>query len=125
MEEFKIVDTSKIQLQSLKNYMQELGYSYFGVDRVFYSPFETNKGRSTVSLKTAQLLHNGNLMDWHGKRFEDGCFDNIPEEWISAAKKAKIVHTVYLQRCKKGNYIKTQKHLVKFVNQENKDLLLK
>ena len=125
MEDFKIVNTDKIQLQSLKNYMQELGYSYFGVDRIFYSPFETNKARSTISLKTAQLLHNGNLMDWHGKRFQDGCFENIPEEWIAAANAAKIVHTTFLQHHKNGNYIKAQKHLVKFVHPDNAMLLLK
>lgn len=46
MEDYKIVNTEKIQLQSLKNYMQslknymqEIGYSYFNVDKVFYSPF--------------------------------------------------------------------------------------
>ena len=125
MEDFKIVDTSKLQLQSIKNYMQEIGYSYFGVDHVFYSPFETDKARSTLSLRTAQLLHNGNLMDWHGKRFQDGCFENIPEEWIAAANAAKIVHTTFLQHHKKVNYIKAQKHLVKFVCPENAVLLLK
>lgn len=125
MEDFKIVDTSKIQLQSIKNFLAELGYSWFNVDNGFYSAYETNKGRNWISLKTAQLLHNGNLMDWHGKRFQDGCFENIPEEWIVAALAAKIVHTTFLQHHKKGNYIKAQKHLVKFVCPENSKLLLK
>ena len=125
MEDFKIVDTSKIQLQSIKNFLAELDYSWFNVDHGFYSSYETNKGRNWISLKTAQLLHNGNLMDWHGKRFQDGCFENIPEEWIVAAKKAKIVHTTFLQHRKKGNYIKAQKHLVKFVHPDNALLLLK
>lgn len=125
MEDFKIVDTSKIQLQSLKNFLAELEYSWFNVDNGFYSAYETNKGRNWISLKTAQLLHNGNLMDWHGKRFQDGCFENIPEEWITAANAAKIVHTTFLQHHKRGNYIKAQKHLVKFVHPDNALLLLK
>ena len=125
MEDFKIKDSSKIQLQSVKNFLSELGYTYIAKDCSFYCAYPSAKARSWVSLRTATLLHNGNLMDWHGKRFEDGCFDNILEEWIASAKKAKIVHTVYLQRCKKGNYIKTQKHLVKFVEPENSLLLLK
>lgn len=125
MEDFKIVDTSKLQLQSLKNFLAELGYSWFNVDNGFCSSYETNKGRNWISLKTAQLLHNGNLMDWHGKRFQDGCFENIPEEWIAAANAAKIVHTTFLQHHKKVNYIKAQKHLVKFIEPENSKLLLK
>lgn len=125
MEDFKIIDTSKLQLQSVRNFLSELGYTYIAKDHVFYCAYPSAKARSWVSLRTATLLHNGNLMDWHGKRFQDGCFDNIPEEWISAAKKAKVVHTVYLQRCKKGNYIKTQKHLVKFCDPENISLFIK
>lgn len=126
MEDYKIVDTSKLQLQSVKNFLSELGYTYIAKDHAFYCPYETAKARNWISLRTAVLLHNGNLMDWHGKRFQDGCFDNIPEDWIASAKTAKIVHTVHLQHCKKkGNYIKAQKHLVKFLIPENADLLLK
>lgn len=126
MEDFKIVNTDKIQLQSVKNFLAELGYSWFSIDKVFYSPFETNKARTTVSLRSAVLAHNGSFNEIHGRGFEpEGLFGNIPYEWWQAAQKAKIVHTVYLQRCKKGNYIKTQKHLVKFVSQENAELLLK
>lgn len=125
MEDFKVINTEKIQLQSLKNFMHELGYSWFNVDKVFYSPFQTNKARVTVSLRNAVLLHNGHYFEWHGKIFNPP-FDNIPAEWIASAMKAKIVQTVHLQHCKKkGNYIKAQKHLVKFVEKENSSLLLK
>lgn len=127
MEDFKIVDTSKIQLQSIKNYMQELGYSWFNVDKVFYSPYGTNRARSTVSLGKAQMAHNGYYNEIHGKGFEPcGLFGNIPYEWWEAANKAKIVHTAYLQHCKKkGNYIKAQKQMVKFVHPDNAEILLK
>lgn len=127
MEDFKIVNTDKIQLQSLKNFLAELGYSYFNVDKVFYSPFETNKARTTISLHNAILAHNGYYNEIHGKGFEpSGLFGNIPYEWWQAANAAKIVHTVHLQHCKKkGNYIKAQKHLVKFVHPDNASLLLK
>lgn len=127
MEEYKIVDTSKLQLQSLKNFMRELGYSWFNVDKVFYSPYQTNKARVIVSLRNAVLAHNGYFNETHGRGFEpDTVFENIPYEWWLAANKAKIVRTVHLQHCKKkGNYIKCQKHLVKFLIPENADLLLK
>ena len=126
MEDFKIINTEKIQLQSLKNFLSELGYTYISKDCTFYCPYPSAKARSWISLRTACLLHNGNLMDWHGKRFQDGCFENIPEEWIASAKRAKIVHTVHLQHCKrKGNYIRCQKQLVKFIEPDNANLLLK
>ena len=126
MEDYKIVDTSKLQLQSIKNFLTELGYSYFNVDRGFYSPFETNKGRSWISLRTAQLAHNGFFNEIRGRGFEpEGLFGNIPYEWWQSANAAKIVHTVYLQHCKKGNYIKAQKQMVRFCEPENATLLLK
>ena len=126
MEDYKIVNTDKIQLQSLKNYMHELGYSWFNVDKVFYSPFQTNKARVTVSLRSAVLAHNGYYNEIHGKGFEPcSLFGNIPYDWWKAANKTKIVHTAHLQHCKKGNYIKAQKHLVRFCEPENATLLLK
>lgn len=63
----EIVNTDKIQLQSLKNFLAELGYSWFSIDKVFYSPFETNKARTTVSLRSAVLAHNGSFNEIHGK----------------------------------------------------------
>lgn len=126
MEDFKIVDTSKIQLQSIKNFLAELGYSWFNVDNGFCSSYETNKGRNWISLKSAQLAHNGYFNECHGRGFEpEGLFGNIPYEWWKAANASKIVHTTFLQHQKKGNYIKTQKHLVKFICPENAILLLK
>lgn len=124
MEDYKIVDTSKLQLQSIKNFLSELGYTYLNKDYVFYCPYPSAKARSWISLSTACKLHNGHYFEWHGRVFNPP-FDNIPAEWIASAMKAKIIHTVYLQRCKKGNYIKAQKHLVKFVNPENISLFIK
>lgn len=126
MEDFKIVNTDKIQLRSLINYMHELGYMWFNVDKVFYSSYETNKSRATISLRNAVLAHNGYHDEIHGRGFEpSGLFGNIPYQWWQAANNAKIVHTVHLQHCKKkGNHIKAQKHLVKFVQPDYASLLL-
>lgn len=125
MEDYKIIDTSKLQLQSIKNFLSELGYTYLSKDHVFYCPYPSAKARSWISLRTAVLLHNGHYFEWHGRVFNPP-FDNIPAEWIASAMKAKIVHTVHLQHCKKkGNYVKCQKHLVKFVNPENISLFIK
>lgn len=124
-EEFKEIETSKLQLQSIKNYMSELGYSWFNVDRGFYSPFKTNKGRSWISLRTAQLAHNHFFDEIHGRGFEpEGLFGNISYEWWQAANKAKIVHNTYLQNSKKKGCILCQKNLVRFCDPENADLIL-
>ena len=102
MKDYEIVDTSKLQLQSVKNFLSELRYSYFSVDKVFYSPYETDKARTTVSLRSAVLAHNGYFNEIHGRGFEpSGLFGNIPYEWWQSANNAKIVHTVHLQHCKK------------------------
>lgn len=126
MSDVEMKDTSKIQLASVKNFLSELGYSWFNIDRGFYSSFETNKGRSWISLNTAVKVHNGFYNERHGRGFEpEGLFGNIPYEWWQAAQRAKIVHTVYLQNSKKLGRIVCQKHWVRFVEPENAQLLLK
>ena len=126
MEEYKIVDTSKLQLQSVKNFLSELGYTYLSKDCAFYCPYPSAKARSWISLSTAVLTHNGHFNEIHGRGFEpEGLFGNIPYEWWQAAQRAKIVHTVYLQNSKKLGRIVCQKHWVRFYESENAELLLK
>lgn len=124
-EEFEIVDTSKIQLASLKNYMSTLGYQYYAIDKVFISDLWSNRSRVAVGFNTAVLAHNGAFTETHGRGFEpDTVFGDIPYAVWQEAQLDKIVHTVYLQKSyKRGNLC--TKHLVKFVRPEEAELLLK
>ena len=120
-----IQNTTRIQIQSVINFLQELGYTYFPNDGVFESiGDETNKANKTISFVTAVRLHNGGLMECHGKYFNHP-FDKIPADWIVAAHRAKIVHRAKLQYNKRTGSVLTQSHMVCFVNQENVSLFIK
>ena len=111
--------TCKIQLASLKAFMLPLGYTYFGVDRAFYSPFKTNEGRSWVSFNNAVKLHNGYYLEWHGKKFNPPF--EFPEEWIMEAKASRIVQKVKIQNSKKKGLI-VQSNVIELINKDNYDL---
>ena len=120
-----IQNTTRIQIQSVINFLQELGYTYFPNDGVFESiGYETNKANKTISFATGVRLHNGCLMECHGKYFNHP-FDKIPADWIVAAHRAKIVHRAKLQYNKRTGSVTTQSHMVSFVNQENVSLFIK
>lgn len=124
-EEFEIVDTSKVQLASLKNFMSALGYQYYGVDKVFISDLWSNRSRVNIGFNTAVLTHNGMFTETHGRGFEpDTVFGDIPYAVWQEAQADKIVHNVYLQKSYKRGILCT-KHLVKFVHPEDADVLLK
>ena len=124
-EEFEIVETSKIQLVSLKNFMSVLGYQYYGVDKVFISDLWINRSRVNVGFNTAVLAHNGMFTETHGRGFEpDTVFWDIPYAVWEEAQADKIVKCVYLQKSYKKGILCT-KHLVKFVRPEEAELLLK
>ena len=124
-EEFEIVDTSKLQLASLKNFMAVIGYQYYAIDKVFISDLWINRSRVNVGLNTAVLAHNGAFTETHGRGFEpDTVFGNIPYAVWQEAQADKIVHNVYLQKSYKRGILCT-KHLVKFVRTQEAELLLK
>ena len=113
-------DTSILQMQSVINYMNEIGYSYFAPTRSFGSGWSYNKGREWLSLNTATLLHNGFYTECHGKSY-DPPFDNLPREMFEAARKAKILLRVKLQHSRKKGII-VQNHSVQFVRPEEAEL---
>lgn len=117
------VNTKVLQLQSVINYMNELGYEYLPVSAVFQSELWSNRGRQEVRLSTAIKLHNGEHNEIHGKYFKEPFLD-IPHEWFVSANSAKIVYTAKLQHSKRKGLI-VQSHVVKFVNSENIDLFIK
>ena len=127
MEDFKIVNTTQIQIDSVINFLSELGYTFYPNEKVFESvAYETNKARKVISFTTAVKAHNGHYTETHGRGFEPEClFGNIPYEWWQAAQRAKIVHKVYLQNSKKLGWIVCQKHWVRFCEPENATLLLR
>jgi len=121
----QIQNTARIQIQSVINFMQELGFTFYPNEKVFESvAYETNKANKVISFNTAIRLHNGYYTEWHGKYFNPP-FDTIPAEWFAAAKRAKIVHNAKLQYSKKKNAIITQNQLVKFCEPENVALFIK
>lgn len=124
-EEFEIVDTSKLQLASLKNFMAGLGYQYYAIDKVFISDLWSNRSRVNVGFNTAVLAHNGHFTETHGRGFEpDTVFGDIPYAVWQESQADKVVHTAYLQKSYKKGILCT-KHLVKFVRIEEAELLLK
>lgn len=124
-EEFEVVDTSKLQLASLKNFMSVLGYQYYAIDKVFVSNLWSNRSRVAVGFNTAVLAHNGMFTETHGRGFEpDTVFGDIPYTVWQEAQADRIVHNVYLQKSYKRGILCT-KHLVKFVRPEESELLLK
>jgi len=124
-EEFEIVETSKIQLASLKNFMAAIGYQYYGIDKVFVSDMWSNRSRVNISVRTAVLAHNGMFTETHGRGFEpDAVFGDIPYDVWQEAQADKIVHNVYLQKSYKKGILCT-KHLVKFVRPQEAEILLK
>ena len=118
-------NTARIQIQSVINFMQELGYTFYPNEKVFESvAYETNKANKVISFATAVRLHNEGFTEWHGKYFNPP-FDTIPVEWIVAARRAKSVHNAKLQYSKKKNAIITQNHMVRFCEPKNVSLFIK
>lgn len=124
-EEFEIIETSKIQLASLKNFMSVLGYQYYAIDKVFISDLWINRSRVAVGFNTAVLAHNGMFTETHGRGFEpDTVFGDIPYAVWQEAQADKVVNTVYLQKSYKRGILCT-KYLVKFVRPCEAEILLK
>ena len=115
--------TKVLQLQSVINFMHELGYQYLPVSHVFQSEAWVNRGRKEVSLRNAIKLHNAVYDEIHQRYFKEP-FGDIPPDWYSSAKKAKIVHIAKLQHSKRKGLI-VQGHMVKFVNPDNVQYFIK
>ena len=112
-----VKDTEHLQMQSLVEFMQALGY-YLQDDfstnaEYFYSHLQSNKGHNNISVRTEINLHNGGLIDNHGKQFrEPFVFD---EYRMTRAQASKIVRVVKMQYSKKHNRFVVQSHKVQFV----------
>lgn len=109
--------TEFLQRQSLIEFMRCLGYNFaddwFTQNEYFFSNHPKNKGRNNISVQTAVKLHNGELIDTHGKRFREP-FD-FDEYSFVRAQAAKIVKICKLQYSKKDHRFVVQSHKVQFV----------
>ena len=112
-----IKDTKKLQMKSLVEFMRSLGYEmrrdWFNKNHAFYSILKENDGRNNISVRTAIDLHNGNLIDSHGKHFREP-FD-FDEYRFVKAQAARIVSVVKMQYSKKQHKFTVQSHKVQFV----------
>ena len=119
----QIQNTALIQIQSVINFMQELGFTFYPNEKVFESvAYETNKANKVISFNTAIRLHNNIFTGWNGNCYYFHYpFNSIPVEWIAAAKQAKIVTSVSLQHSRRKGII-CQKMWVRFAPTENGEL---
>ena len=115
------LDTKKLQLASVIQFMAELKYEWMACSKCFESSHTINKGRSILSLTTAIAIHNGLYNERHGIPTLEYPFESMPWKWVEASKQAKIVTSVSLQHSRKKGII-AQKMWCKFADTENGEL---
>lgn len=119
---FEIKDTKHLQVQSLGEFMNQLGY-YMTLDCHFqWDHYYKSSDKQIISFKTAVMLHNQENYDNHGKEYERFGFSLY--DW-NKAKAAKIVQHINLTANKKKKSIYCHKHLVKFVKPYYEEMFLK
>ena len=111
------MDTLKLQLASVIQFMEQLQYEWMACSKCFESSHPVNKGRSILSLTTGILLHNNFYTEWHGN-YLDTPFEDMPWKWVEASQQAKIVTSVSLQHSRRKGTI-CQKMWVRFADTEN------
>lgn len=122
----EIIDTSDLQLFSLKTFMSALGYEWAkDIESLFSSIFDRNyyftsyhyknKARAMISFETAVNLYNNCHADNHGGWAFNPPFD-FDRYSLKKAQAVKVVQQVKLQLNKKTGHISTQSHLVTFVD---------
>ena len=114
------MDTLKLQLASVIQFMRQLQYEWMACSKCFESSHPVNKGRSILSLTTGILLHNNFYTEWHGN-YLDTPFEDMPWKWVEASQQAKIVTSVSLQHSRRKGII-AQKMWVRFAQTENGEL---
>lgn len=124
-ERSRPIDTTKVQLNSVKLFMEQLGYSlhhpqkdYPSLWKGFIKQVEVEgvKLSKCISFQNACRLHNGVTMRVVGGEWCDliTMTGSFPMHVYLAALNSRLVKKVYLQR--KGKSVKCQQHWVKFVD---------
>lgn len=138
-EDYAYVDTKQIQIRSVIEFMEYLGYDYYMWDHTFAKQEWKGagfKGCETLSFITACNLHNS---EWAAttpgyfaptfkfvKKLGGGYFDStffVDAYTLNKAKASKIVCQVFLHSSKKG--ITCYKHQVKWADSAYEALFLK
>ena len=122
------VNSTQLQLDSLKVFMSALGYVTANVENckiVGLGGFEYIDNYDIhfpkfISFQDAQRLHNGISYRQVGNDFID-VLDfkfklHIPSHVWSKSLRSKLVEQVKLQKLKKAPYVKVQSHYVKLVD---------
>ncbi len=125
----EIIDTRKLQIHALKEFMQSLNYQYspesLWVCPYFYSDHHSNKGRQYVSFNSAIKLYNGNTAKCvFGRPPHTLSIWSFNDYYISKAKASRILINLKLQLCKQTKTIICQDHRVKFTLPSYKKLFL-
>lgn len=107
----EMVDTTKLQLFTLKEFAKGLGYQWWG--KKFLSEDFDNRKRKFISFSTMVKLFNNEYQDWHGGDRFKAPF-NFSTYKIRKARAGKIVHKVSLQLSKKTGYIRAASSIVAF-----------
>lgn len=124
-DNFTLYDSTKVQLLSLVNAMENIGYRFDRFYNIFHNP--DHKAASIISFYTAVRLHNcywtrvgdyGWIPDFH---FFSMSANKSPfrltSYQINIFKAHKIVETVHLQKTKQ-NMLRPVQHLVKWVDED-------
>lgn len=125
----EIIDTRKLQLFCLKEFMQALGYTYveYASDG---SRFESvkpynNKGRSVIGVSKAINLYNNNSVKCiFGKPPAQLSIWSFDDYRVAKAKASRILRAIKLQYCKQTKQILVQDHRVVFTLESYKNLFL-
>lgn len=124
----EIVDTRKLQLFALEEFMSALKYTYTQWASgliTFESGSSKNKGRLSVSFRKAVELYNGNSMKCvFGRPPSKLTLWSFDDYTVAKAKAARPLKSIKLQFCKKTHQIIVQDHRVQFTVESYKKLLL-
>lgn len=124
----EIIDTRKLQLFALKEFMTQLGYEYSEYKAHparFESKKFSNKGRNVISFKRAVGLYNGNSVKYiFGKPPSQLSIWSFDDFSIAKAKASRILRSLKLQYCKQTKVVVVQDHRVQFCLESYKQLFL-
>lgn len=124
----EIVETKRLQIFALKEFMAALGYQFeqwYGGHPYFYSEKYSNKGRNIISLATSIKLYNGRSAKCiFGKPPSKLSLWSFDDHTIAKAMAARILKSIKIQYCYQTKSIFVQDHRVSFVLPSYKTLYL-
>ncbi len=125
----EIIDTQKLQVFALKEFMLQLGYeimkSSVNGNWHFHSNQYSNRGRSKISVGHAISLYNGNSVRCvFGRPPHKLSIFSFDDYSIAKAKAARILKSIKLQYCRQTKQILCQDHRVQFIVESYSRLFL-